>query len=137
MTDAEIIADYRGLLTQTMQKSQAEFDKAALALSGGALGLSFAFTRNIVGNGDIIHASYLFTAWVAWALSSTSVLLSFFTSTLALRRAIRQLDLRGDMKRPGGWWDISTSTLNAISLLLFAFGLAMMIVFLWHNWNLK
>jgi len=138
MTDVEVTAEYRGLLTQTEQKSQAEFDKGVLALSGGALGLSFAFTKNIIGTGEIIHAGYLLAAWIAWAASSASVLISFFVSTLALRKAIRQLD-QGTigMERPGGWWDRATSSLNLSGLILFLFGLAMIIVFLNYNLNLK
>jgi hypothetical protein len=138
MTDAEVTAEYRGLLTQTEQKSQAEFDKGVLALSGGALGLSFAFTKNLIGTGEIAHSDYLLAAWIAWALSSTAVLISFFISTLALRKAIHQLD-RGTigMERPGGWWDRATSSLNLMGLLLFLTGLAMMIFFLRHNLNLK
>ena len=100
MTNAEVTAEYRGLLTQTEQKSQAEFDKGVLALSGGALGLSFAFLKNIVGAGEIIHAGFLLAAWIMWAASSASVLISFFVSTLALRKAIGQLD-----QAPSGWND--------------------------------
>jgi hypothetical protein len=138
MTDAEVTAEYRGLLTQTEQKSQAEFDKGVLALSGGALGLSFAFTKNIIGTGEIIHSGYLLAAWITWAASSASVLISFFVSTLALRKAIKQLD-RGTigMERPGGWWDRATSCLNLMGLLLFLIGVSMMIVFLSHNLDLK
>lgn len=138
MDDPRVIAEYRGLLTETEQKSQADFDKAVLTLSGGALGLSFAFTRNIVGAGEFIHARYLFIAWIAWGLSSTAILFSFFVSTLALRKAIRQLDHgKLGMERPGGWWDRATASLNLLGLALFVTGLVMIIVFLSYNWNLK
>jgi hypothetical protein len=138
MTDEKIIGEYRGLLIQTEQKSQAEFDKGVLALSGGALGLSFAFTKDIVGTAHLGHIGFLLAAWISWALSSTSVLMSFFTSHLALRKAIRQLD-QGTIgaERAGGWWDLITANLNLGGLLLFLFGLAMMIVFLNHNLNFK
>jgi hypothetical protein len=138
MTDAEVAADYRGLLTKTEQESQAEFDKAILALSGGALGLSFAFTKDIVGTGNITHSGFLLAAWIAWATSSASVLISFFTSILALRKAIRQLD-RGTigMERPGGWWDSITASLNLSGLFLFLVGLAMMVFFLKYNVHFK
>lgn len=140
LTDEERIAtaEYRGLLTRTEQESQADFDKGVLALSGGALGLSFAFTKDIVGTTNINHVCYLTAAWIAWALSSTVVLLSFFTSQLALRKAIKQLDAGViGMERPGGWWDASTSTFNVVGLLLFLFGLAMMMFFLKHNLHFK
>jgi hypothetical protein len=141
MTENEVeaaTAEYRGLLTRTEQDSQAEFDKAVLALSGGALGLSFAFTKDIIGTATMVHAGYLLAAWIGWALSSTSVLVSFFTSQLALRKAIRQLD-RGTigMERPGGLWDFSTASLNLLGLVLFLFGLAMMVIFLNYNLHTK
>jgi hypothetical protein len=138
MTNTNAIAEYRGLLIQTEQESQADFDKGVLALSGGALGLSFAFTKDIVGTTHIIHAVYLLTAWIAWAVSSTSVLVSFLTSQLAMRKAIRQLD-RGVLggQHPGGWLDSVTAALNVAGLALFLFGLAMMVVFLKYNIPLK
>lgn len=138
MTDTDAIAEYRGLLIQTEQDSQADFDKGVLALSGGALGLSFAFTKDIVGTTHIIHAVYLLASWIAWAISSTSVLVSFLTSQLAMRKAIRQLD-RGVLgnQHPGGWLDSVTAALNVTGLVLFLFGLALMVVFLKYNIPLK
>ena len=73
MTDNEVRADYRGLLISTEQASQTDFDKGVLALSGGALGLSFAFTKDIVGTTHVVHIGFLLSAWIAWAASSTAV----------------------------------------------------------------
>ena len=75
-------------------------------------------------------------AWIGWAMSSTAVLVSFFTSQLALRKAIKQLDREKlTMERPGGLYDLFTAFLNLSGLVLFLFGLCMMISFL--NFNLK
>jgi hypothetical protein len=137
MTDPGVTAEYRALLIRTEQASQAEFDKGVLALSGGALGLSFAFTKDIVGATQATHSIFLLIAWVSWATSSTFVLLSFFTSQLAMRKAIRQLDARYSMQRPGGWLDYGTAVLNVAGLALFLFGLAMMTVFLKYNLHFK
>jgi hypothetical protein len=139
MSDEQaIIAEYRGLLTTTEQKSQADFDKAILALSGGALGISFIFLKDIIGKSNAIHIAFLVSAWIGWTLSATCVLCSFFTSILALRQAIHQLD-RGTigMERPGKGWDCATTTLNAMGLILFVSALAMMIVFLSCNLKIK
>jgi len=134
------MTEYRGLLTKMEQESQADFDKTVLTLSGGALGLSFAFTKDVVGTENVIHTGFLLSAWIGWGLSSTAVLLSFFTSQLALRKAIRQLDDgkleqtdKERMERPGGWYDWLTAKLNPAGLFLFLFGLAMMLVFLCFN----
>jgi len=141
MSDNEkILAEYRGLLTKTEQEAQSDFDKTILTLSGGALGLSFAFTKDVVGTENVVHTGYLLSAWIGWGFSSTAVLLSFFTSQLALRKAIRQLDAgkldqtdEEKMERPGGWFDQITASLNLSGLVLFLFGLAMMLVFLCYN----
>jgi hypothetical protein len=134
----KVRAEYRALLTRTEQESQADFDKGVLALSGGALGLSFAFTKDIVGTTNIIHSGYLLGAWIAWASSSTVVLLSFFTSQRALRKAIKQLD-QGTIgvERPGSWWDLSTASFNLLGLGGFLLGLVMMMIFLNYNLHLK
>jgi MFS family permease len=137
MNDTEqVIAEYRGLLTKTEQESQAEFDKTVLALSGGALGLSFAFLTDIVGPERMVHSGYLLWSWIFWGSSSAAVLLSFFTSQLAIRKAINQLDNKKiGMERPGGICDALTAGLNLSGLVCFLLGLLMMIIFL--NYNLK
>jgi hypothetical protein len=132
------VSEYRSLLVETEQASQSEFDKGVLALSGGALGLSFAFTKDILGTAHATHSIYLLLAWVAWTASSTSVLMSFFTSQRACRKAIHQLDAAGKVPpRPGGWLDYGTEVLNIAGLVLFVAGLVMMIIFLNYNLNLK
>ena len=138
MSDETIVADYRGLLTKTEQESQAEFDKAILTLSGGALGLSFAFIKDFIGTAHVAASGLLIASWVCWTLSSAVVLVSFFTSQLALRKAIRQLD-QGvlGMERPGGAWDQVTASLNAAGLLLFLAGLTLMLTFLGCNLHFK
>lgn len=134
----KIVADYRGLLTATEQHSQSEFDKAVLALSGGGLGISFTFLKDIVGFANAVHLCVLVAAWICWTLSSTSILLSFYTSILAQRRAIKQLDAgRIGMERPGGGWDFATNSFNLTGLLLFVVGLVMMVIFLSSNLRIK
>jgi preprotein translocase subunit Sss1 len=139
MSDPDaIITEYRSLLVRTEQASQSEFDKSVLALSGGSLALSFAFTKDILGTADAVHSIYLLLAWAAWTASSTSVLMSFFTSQRACRKVIRQLDAASKVPaRPGGWLDFGTEVLNIAGLVLFVVGLVMMVIFLNHNLNLK
>jgi hypothetical protein len=136
--EERILADYRGLLTKTAQEAQTAFDKTLLTLSGGALGLSFVFTKDVVGPQNIVHHAFLLWAWICWGLSSTAILLSFFTSQQALRRAIQQLDAGAltsceKMETPGGWFDTITGALNFSGLMLFLCGLGMMITFLGFN----
>jgi hypothetical protein len=136
--DEAIITEYRGLLTQTEQKSQADFDKALLALSGGALGISFTFLKDIVGKSNASHLGFVVSAWIGWTLSATCILCSFFTSIQALRRAIEQLD-QGTIatERPGKAWDCATTVLDAMGLIFFVVALVAMIVFLIFNLRIK
>lgn len=90
--DAAMIAQYREWLVSADQKSQESFDKTVLTLSGGALALSFAFIKDIVGDGSIISAGLLVASWCAWAASLSCVLVSFLFSQFALRKAISQVD---------------------------------------------
>lgn len=137
--ESNALSDYRALLTKMEQEAQATFDKTVITLSGGALGLSFAFTKDVVGTHNVVHTGFLLFAWLGWGLSATSVLGSFFTSQLALRKAISQLDegrLESDaekMERPGGWYDFLTEKLNALGLALFLVGLLAMMIFLICN----
>ena len=105
-----------------------------MTLSGGALGLFFAFTKDIVGTENLNHPGFLLCAWIGGGVSSTAILMSFFTSQLAIRKAIRQLDAgKLGMERPGGWFDRITASLNFTGLILFLFGLGMMMTFLSYN----
>lgn len=139
MEASTAISEYRALLTKLEQEAQSTFDKTVLTLSGGALGLSFAFTKDVVGVHNVIHTNFLLAAWTGWGLSATSVLVSFFTSHLALRKAISQLDEgkfatdSEKMERPGGWYDGLTKWLNGAGLALFLCGLTAMMCFLFCN----
>jgi hypothetical protein len=88
------ISQYRATLLELEQKMQGEFDKAVMALSGGALGLSFTFLKEVVKSTPLKSTSWLLTAWICWGLSLSCVLFSFFSSALALRKAIKQTDAK-------------------------------------------
>lgn len=126
--------EYRQMLVAAEQKCQDDFDKTVLSLSGGALGVSFIFVKDIVGPGAINHSAWLLAAWVAWALSSLAVLASFFMSHLALRGAIAQCD-NGTIysQKPGGVFSSATRHLNAGGALLFFIGICFMAAFVYTN----
>jgi len=130
--------EYRRMLETLKQESQRLYDKAVLSLSGGALGISFAFVSNIVGDSPVVLPGWLLTAWVLWGLSVTSVLFSFYFSNLALRKAIHQVD-NGTIQNelPGGLYDRVTAVLNAAGGLLFLFGVISIIIFVSGNIGVK
>ena len=110
----ESLEEYRSYLIKVEQKVQEEFDRTVLSLSGGALGVSFAFVRDVVGPGPVVSTRVLFWSWVCWSVSMVLVLISFFTSHLALRYAVKQVE-RGEIyeRRPGGAYDLLTAICNA------------------------
>lgn len=130
----EQLVKYRSHLLEAEQKAQEDFDKAVLSLSGGALGISFAFVKDIVGTEPISNLNLLFSAWVCWGFSVTFVLVSFFTSHIALRHAIKQVDEgRIQTERPGGLYDLVTAALNALGGLLFFGGVILITLFVRQN----
>lgn len=130
----EQIQAYRSQLMAAEQKMQEDFDKTVLTLSGGALGVSFAFITDVVGDGPLVQPSLLLGAWIAWGLSVTFVLASFYVSHLALRTAVAQTDSeRIHQEWPGGRYDKVTAALNAGGGLLFLLGVGLVVLFVSYN----
>ena len=55
----ESLREYRKELIQTVQKLNENYDKLIITLSGGALGLSLAFIKDIVKNEHIQNSIFL------------------------------------------------------------------------------
>jgi ferric iron reductase protein FhuF len=83
---------YRDSLIETEQSSQSEFDKTVLTLSGGALGISFAFVERFARDGKTMATWALASAWASWTFSLILVLASLYLSTQAVRRTIVNAD---------------------------------------------
>ena len=130
------LSEYRQWLVAAEQKSQEAFDKTVLSLSGGALGISFIFLRDVIGSDLVIRPHFLLAAWLSWAFSSFAVLVSFFLSHLALRRAIVQVDsgdIAGLEKLAGGIFSKITALFNASGAILFLVGVCSITVFAHAN----
>lgn len=126
--------DYRTLLETLQQKSQADYDKTVLALSGGALGISFAFVKDFIGESPIHCPWLLFYAWIVWGVSISAMLFSFFFSNLALTKAIKQIDENKiRIEHPGGFYDKATACLNIAGGVLFLAGVILSVLFVAHN----
>ncbi len=128
------IKDYRNFIITAEQKSQEAYDKTVISLSGGALGISFAFIKDIVGPDTIFCTKLLFFSWLCWSLSITCVLVSYYTSQLSLRKTIKQIDNSTyNSSRVGGVADIFTIIFNAFSGLLFLTGVILISYFVEIN----
>lgn len=128
-------APYRQHLQDACVKSQESFDKTVLSLSGGALGVSFIFLKDVIGSKPIDAPGLLVATWVAWAASSLAVLFSFHLSHLALRKAISQVDdgSIADGARPGGGYARATAWLNVSGAVLFFAGVVSIVIFASFN----
>jgi hypothetical protein len=139
MTDQEHdddLTSYRQYLVAAEQKSQEDFDKTILALSGGALGISFTFLKDVIASSPITHPWLLLASWAAWGFSTFAVLASFYLSHLALRKAIAQVDDGTIRKSPvGGWFAKATAWLNASGAVLFLLGVLCMTAFAGFNFT--
>lgn len=126
--------EYRAMLIAGEQKAQTDFDRTVMALSGGALGISFAFIEKVVGSGVPRSVGALKFAWVAWVVSLAAVLTSHYLSALAMRRALEQYDGgRRPGERVGGAFDSLTSFFNAAGGLAFLAGAAAAGLFVIRN----
>ena len=130
------LAEYRQAMVVAEQKSQDDYDKTLVTLSGGALAISFAFLTDIVGPGSVVAPSLLAISWICWAASVAAVLVSYYLSRLALRKAIEQCDDRTifDCPSPGARYAKGVRALNLGSGALFLIGvIAMSIFILWNT----
>lgn len=94
--------EYRKELSSLEHASQEKYDQAVMTLSGGALGISIAFVKDLVDLEHIVWLPCLWLAWLSWGFSVTSVLASFFFSQRALREAINQVDRGTHRSEPLG-----------------------------------
>jgi hypothetical protein len=127
------IDNYRNVLIAAEQKSQDDYDKTIVSLSGGALGITLLFIENVIGDSAPQETWALILAWTFWAASLASVVVSYFLSRLALRRAIDQCDTNDYSSKIGGWATTATNIANAVSGLFFVIGIVFVIIFCSHN----
>ena len=128
------LQDYRRHLVLAEQKAQEAYDKTVLTLSGGALGISFAFVDSFLQGETVDNTACLVASWVCWGLSVAVALASHFFSQLALRSAIHQTD-EGEIhiRPPGGVFSRITDICNVSGGLFFFAGLILIILFVYAN----
>lgn len=132
--DAAALRAYRQSLIDAEKQGQDSFDKTVISLSGGALGISFIFIKDVIGPNQIIHPELLLATWICWAGSTLAVLISFYTSNRALRRAIEQCDNDTiHCEPPGGFFSKITRTLNKAGIVFLILGIGLMSAFVYLN----
>ena len=138
---------FRASLAADSQKAQEQFDKAMLTLAASGIGVTIAFLDKVIPFNTAIWKESLFLVWIFWGGSLTCTLISFFSSTKALRLAAKQIgdewealstSETGEIdvtpaNELGGFWNKATTHLNAVSLTMFIAGVFFLICFLWTN----
>jgi hypothetical protein len=128
------LREYRREQLAKANAGQSDYDKLVVALSGGALGLSFTFLKDVANGQASSHTELLLAAWGCWGLSVAFTLVSIYTGVEALRETVRQVDQGTIYKeKPGRVFDRLTSLLNPGAGLLFIFGLVFMMAFVYFN----
>jgi hypothetical protein len=125
--------EHRTHLVEAREKAFEGFDKTVLLLSGGALGVSITFVKDLIGPGLLLGKRCLLSSWACWGASLLMVLISYYFSQLTLNKAITELDSGVHSQRPGGVFRNFTLILNALSGLLFFAGLILFIIFVSKN----
>ena len=125
--------EYRQHLVLAEQKAQEDYDKTLIYLSGGALGISFAFIDRLTVGPPFAWQLLLFSAWGLWIASLVIMLLSFLFSRAALRRAIEEVDQNKVGSRPGGIFAKWTEAFNSLGGVCFLIGLVTIGIFVWIN----
>jgi hypothetical protein len=132
--EVNYLSSYRDHLVLARQKAQEDYDKTVVTLSGGGLGVTFAFLEKVIGNGPATTPELLFAAWLCWAVSISGVLASYFLSRVSLQKAIEQVDSEDyPPRRPGGWTRFATEAFNILSGALFVVGVIVAAIFALHN----
>ncbi len=114
-------------LIEAEQQAQVDYEKTILSLSGGALGVSFAFVKDIVGGGAMVNKFLILSAWIIWGISITMALASFYTRQQALRKAQIQ-----DNRKMGNY-SHATAILHILAGVLFLSGVLLIVLFAFYN----
>ena len=129
--DAHAYRDERKLLVDAEREAAATFDKYLIMLSAGTLALSITFLKDIAPKP--IGGPYLCTSWAFLALSLFAIMLSFLGSQHAMRCQRRIIDADAlKQKRARGQrnvWGVAVTFLNWTSVVFFALGIILMVVF--------
>jgi hypothetical protein len=134
MTAKEDLKKYRESLAATLRFLNESYDKLLVTLSGGALGISIAFLKDIVKLENVNNPKLLFLAWLAFILSLAAVLGRLMFGIEAHRKAIRQVDGGTIYKeKVGGKHSLLTRALHISSAFFLLTGLVLLVTFAFFN----
>lgn len=134
--DDHVNLEYWRALASADHAASQDYDKAVMALAGGALGLSLSFIKDVVKEPVPGSVAWIAASWMLLTIALLSTLVSMLASQRALRTAMRQLRGGGGAAdHPGGAWSRVTHVCNASAALMLVLGLAGMICFATLNYE--
>lgn len=134
MADKEL-QKYRDVLVEADHLASLNYDKAVMTLSGGALGISITFLKDIVPMPLATTKILLYISWIAFAISLASILTSYLFSMASLRKAIRQVDDGTIYTKPiGGFATRFTEFLRILASVGFLVGVVGFVWFALANY---
>ena len=126
---------YRDVLVEADHQASLNYDKAIMTLSGGSLGISITFLKDIVPLPLAATKLFLFVSWIAFAVSLASILVSYLFSMESLRKTIHQVDDGTLYTNPiGGFATKLTEFLRILAAIGFLVGVVAFIWFALSNY---
>lgn len=130
----EEIAKYRNVLVATQQKLNESYDKLIVALSGGALGLSLTFLKDLVNIENMVRPTLLLFAWAMFVVSIASVLGEILFGLQAHKKAISQIDASTSASdKFGGLYGVISTFLQRTAAITLVIGLFSVSCFVYSN----
>ena len=86
--EIKLLIDYRQDLLSTKQKTQDNYDKFIITLSGGAIAVTMPFFKDVV----LKEGRWLLVAWICWAVSIFIAFYSMSTSIKAHEETVSIID---------------------------------------------
>jgi disulfide bond formation protein DsbB len=121
------LAERRSII-QGRREAHRSFDYAVIAVATAGLVLGIG----IYGGATVqfLNPTALFGSWIAFSTAILSVIISFYTSQLALARdfAINEEIYQSNIELPRSLFSGVTNFLNFVTLVTFCLGLALLIV---------
>jgi len=128
------LKEYRKSLVETLRFLNESYDKLLITLSGGALGLSITFLKDIIKLEAVTLPNFLVASWLLFILSLTCILGRIALGIEANRKAISQVDA-GTIyeEKVGGWYSSVTRFFHALAAVSLVAGLLSTAIFINAN----
>jgi ABC-type Fe3+-siderophore transport system permease subunit len=123
--------EYWQQLNKAYIESSSQFDKQVLFLASGALGLSFAFIKDIVKLAVATNKWLLISSWSLFGVVILLSIISHYTSLKAINKKIHNLNAKED--KGSKKFNSYTKWFNILMIVFLALSLAFLTVFVAIN----